>query len=234
MSAAHSGFVVEVVAAPPASLVVASPEPGRGRRARLCEPTHPALVLGSAQHDDLIDRDAVVLAGYEVVRRRSGGGALLVGPGRQVWLDVFVPADDPLARDDIGASAWWLGELWAGCLLEIGACTEAVSVHRGGSSGALGRVVCFAGLGPGEVLVGAAKLVGISQRRNRHGSWLHSMALLGGDPAEVVGYLDAAHLDPARRQELLATLRRDVAVLQPSLAGPLVSCLGARLASFEG
>lgn len=202
--------------------------------ARLCEPTHPALVLGSAQRDDLVDRDAVLSAGYEVVRRRSGGGALLVGPGRQIWLDVFVPADDPLTRDDIGASAWWLGELWAACLFEIGAFTEAVRVHRGGSSGALGRMVCFAGLGPGEVLAGAAKVVGISQRRNRHGSWLHSMALIGGDPAEVVGYLDAERLDAAQRQELLATLRRDVAVLQPSLAGAVVSCLGARLGSFEG
>ena len=31
------------------------------------------------------------------------------------------------------------------------------------------ELVCFAGVGPGEVLLGAGKLVGLSQRRTRHG-----------------------------------------------------------------
>ncbi len=228
------GFPLERVVAGVGDLVAVSPESGCRRLARLCDPIRPALVLGSAQRDELIDRVAVARAGLEVVRRRSGGGALLVAPQRQVWLDVLVPASDPLARDDIAAAAFWLGELWRDCLADLGIASGALSVHRAGTSGVLGKTVCFAGLGPGEVHARGAKIVGVSQRRNRHGTWLHSMALLGGDAAEVVSYLDTSRLAPGLRADLVAQLRHGVEVLDPVLAEPLASCLGSRLASFEG
>ena len=41
----------------------------------VCEATGPALVLGSAQRDEVVDHDACARAGVEVVKRRSGGGA---------------------------------------------------------------------------------------------------------------------------------------------------------------
>jgi lipoate-protein ligase A len=37
----------------------------------------PALVLGSSQRDDSVDRESVARHGIEIVRRRSGGGVLL-------------------------------------------------------------------------------------------------------------------------------------------------------------
>ena len=68
------------------------PEPGAGRLARWFSVDAPALVLGSAQRDDVVDADACAAAGVEVVRRRSGGGAVLLLPGEVTWLDVVVPA----------------------------------------------------------------------------------------------------------------------------------------------
>ena len=47
--------------------------------------------------------DEVLLgeSGIELARRRSGGGAVLLGADDHVWVDLVVPADDPLAEDDV-------------------------------------------------------------------------------------------------------------------------------------
>lgn len=128
----------------------------------------PALVLGSAQPEASVDLDACQREGIEVVRRRSGGGAVLMIPDEIVWVDFVIPAGDPLAHVDIGRSMWWVGDLWAGVLRSLGA--RDPSVHRGPlQSTEWSRLVCFDGVGPGEVLVDGRKAVGVSQRRTR--SW---------------------------------------------------------------
>ncbi len=154
------------------------------RTAWVFEPTGPALVLGSTQSPDV----ARPAADIEVVRRRSGGGAVLVVPGDVLWVDVIVPAGDPLWDDDIGRSFGWLGDTWRDALAEVGVAT---SVHRG----ALVRtrwsgLVCFAGLGPGELRDDAGrKVVGLSQRRTREAARFQSAVLARWDPAGVAGLL---------------------------------------------
>jgi hypothetical protein len=46
------------------------------------------LVLGSRQSDDIVDLRVARAKGVNIVRRRSGGGAVLVGPDRCLWIDV--------------------------------------------------------------------------------------------------------------------------------------------------
>ena len=178
------------------------PEDGR-RRAWVCRPDRAALVLGSAQRDDVVDVAACDRAGVEVVRRRSGGGAVLVVPGELVWVDVFVPTGDPVWEPDVGRAFHWLGEVWAGVLAELG--VPAV-VHRG----PLVRtdwspLVCFAGRGPGEVTAPAQgprgpapKLVGISQRRTRAGSRFQCAALLRWAPEDLAGLLALPRVERSR------------------------------------
>ncbi len=63
---------------------------------------------------------------------------------------------------------WWLGEVWVRALTEVG--IDGAQVHRGALlNDSWGDLVCFAGVGPGEVTVSAtgSKVVGISQRRTR-------------------------------------------------------------------
>ena len=123
----------------------------------------PALVLGSTQRDEVVDRAALAAAGVDLVRRRSGGGAVLVEPARTVWIDVDVPVGDPLWSADVGRSFGWLGRTWAAALADLGLRAE---VHDGGlCTTPWSRLICFAGLGPGEVMVGEAKAVGLAQRR---------------------------------------------------------------------
>jgi lipoate-protein ligase A len=162
------------------------PDPAE-RTVWVCEATGPALVLGSAQPDAGVDRDACSAAGVDVVRRRSGGGAVLVVPGEVLWVDLVLPAGDPLWQDDVGRAFHWVGDAWAAALAELGVRGE---VHRGPLvRSPWSRQVCFAGLGPGEVTVGGRKVVGISQRRTRAAARFQCAALAAWDPGTVVRLL---------------------------------------------
>lgn len=141
------------------------------RELHLVEVTAPAIVLGSAQSEDSLDRAVCERLGLEVVRRRSGGGAVLLVPDEHVWIDVLIPRDDPRFAPDVSESNRWLGEAWVEALDSLGV---AARLHAGApvEPGAARRV-CFAGVVAGEVVdERGAKLVGISQRRTRRGARL--------------------------------------------------------------
>ncbi len=142
------------------------PPSGAAPEAWFLHPAAPALVLGSTQRDAAVDETVAASAGIEVVRRGSGGGAVLLWPRGVVWVDVWVPAGDRRWDERVDVASHWVGALWAGVLETLGC--EAVEVHHGGlATGPLGPAVCFDGVGPGEVLVGGGKAVGVSQRRTR-------------------------------------------------------------------
>jgi lipoate---protein ligase len=167
------------------------------------EVTSPALVLGSAQRDEVVDRAAVDAAGIEIVRRRSGGGAVLLVPGEVVWVDVLLPAGDPLWNDDVGRASHWLGEVWADVV--------GGSVHRGALvTTPWSRLVCFDGLGPGEVTVDGRKVVGLSQRRTRVGVRFQCAAYRRFDPSAIGALLN---LDDTDRSSLAESLEGGVGVI---------------------
>lgn len=175
-----------------------------------CEVTAPAVVLGSTQPaSHLVGPRARQDAGVEVARRRSGGGAVLVAPGQVAWADVVVPAGDPLWCDDVGRAVWWLGEAWAAALSGLGAGPGAV--HRGGLvRSAWSPWVCFAGLGPGEVTVAGAKVVGTAQRRTRHGALFQCAVPLVWDPPVLLGLLALSAAQRAAAASELAGAVRPV------------------------
>jgi lipoate---protein ligase len=156
------------------------------------EATAPALVLGSTQSEELVDGEAAAAAGIEVARRRSGGGVVLVVPGETAWVDVILPAGDPLWNDDIARATHWLGRTWQSTLAELRlAPTE---VHDGPlTCGPLGRLVCFATVGAGEVTVpgrgGPRKVLGISQRRTRTAARFQCAVYRRWDPEPLAGLL---------------------------------------------
>lgn len=146
----------------------------------------PVLVLGSTQPGSVVRREVVEHRAIEVLRRRSGGGAVLLTPGGQLWIDIWVPRADPLWNEDVLFAAEWIGDWWAGVLRDAG--VDRVAVHHGGSAPDpwAGRV-CFAGIGAGEVLVGGRKLVGVAQWRARQGALFHCCAYRSWKPvAEIL------------------------------------------------
>lgn len=131
-------------------------------------PSAPAIVLGSRQDESVLDLEACRAAGLDVVRRRSGGGAVLVAPSSMLWIDLIVPRGVGSVPDDVRGSMTWVGERWADVLKPL--ADGELIVHDGGMQcSAWSDLVCFAGIGPGEIRIGERKLLGLSQRRTRHG-----------------------------------------------------------------
>lgn len=129
---------------------------------------HPAVVLGSTQRNEVLNADVVQSAGLHVARRRSGGGYVVMIPGESMWVDIYLPRHDDRWHDDVERATWWLGRAWQSWLVELG-ITGTWSMHeRGVSDRKLGRLICFAAAGPGELFLDGQKIVGISQHRNRY------------------------------------------------------------------
>lgn len=179
----------------------------RSRRiAALCRVTGAAVVLGSTQ--DTLVRQPLGPKGVpgsgrvEVVRRKSGGGAVLVAPGSQLWVDLWVPRGDPLWSDDVVAAAHWVGELFESALGLLG--VGGASVHRAPLvRNDWSHLACFGALGPGEVAVHGRKAVGVAQRRDRFGAWFHCMAHARWDPGRLLSLLDLDHAERQRGQAAL-------------------------------
>ena len=132
----------------------------------------------------------------EVVRRRSGGGAVLLEPEDPVWVDLWVPRGDSLWESDVTRSALWLGRSWVRALRRVG--IEGAQVYSDrftrSSRGTIADEVCFGSLAPGEVVVSGRKLVGISQWRSREGSLFSCALYLHWDPRAIVSIIAAQDL----------------------------------------
>ena len=113
---------------------------------------------------------------------------MLVEPGAVVWVDVVIPRADPLWDDDVGRAFEWLGDAWAAALVGLG--VSGAEVHRGGIvSSPWSSKVCFAGLGPGEVTAYGRKVVGMAQRRIRHGALFQCAVPLTWEPRRLLEVL---------------------------------------------
>lgn len=149
----------------------------------VCEVDAPGLALGSTQPLDDADLVEARRRGIEVSRRHSGGGAVLLRPEASVWVDLLVPRSDERWIDDISRAAVWAGQLWQHGLGRAG--VVGAEVHTGGLEvSPASSVICFAGLGPGEVLLDDHKIVGISQRRVRSVARFQTLVLLDWDVEE--------------------------------------------------
>lgn len=145
-------------------------------------------MLGSTQPESHIDRARAAEGATAVVRRRSGGGAVLVGPGLMLWTDVVIGAGDRLWTADVGRAFWWLGDLWAAALAAAG-LPDAEAWHGGLIRTRWSDRVCFAGLGAGEVTVDGVKVVGMAQHRTREGAHFQCAVPIVWDPSDLLAVL---------------------------------------------
>jgi lipoate-protein ligase A len=188
-----------------------------------CKVEAPTLILGSTQSVEDVNQVSADAGGVLVSRRRSGGGAVYVHPSDSVWIDITISKDDPLWVEDVAQSMLWLGELFVEALSPW----VQAEVFRGSfSTGVDGRVVCFASTSPGEVFVGANKLVGISQRRGREGARFQCVLYRYWRPGEWSHVLTSA--DVRARVANIAVATLDIP------AQSLVNALSERLTDLGG
>ena len=147
---------------------------------------------------------------------------MLVTPDDPVWVDAWVPAGDPLWSADVTGAFAWLGATWSAALARLGVTDPEVQGAGPGACTRWSSLVCFGGVGAGEVTVADRKIVGLAQRRNRSGAWFHGACVLRWDPTLLLEVLD---LSPGERAAAAAGLGTaaagvaDVLEVRPSDGG---------------
>lgn len=163
----------------------------------------PGVVFGCAQAALFEDAARSARTECELVQRRAGGGAVLVGPWMLSSSIVLPPGHRLLTGGTVG-SYRWLGVLHAGLLRDFGVPAHALppdEIARRPADPCLSWA-CFGGLSPWEVVAAGRKIVGLAQLRSRHGVLLTTGTLLDrpdwwllcralGRPQDDVARLDA-------------------------------------------
>ena len=177
----------------------------------------PACVsLGRHQPLALLDREAIQQRGWEIVRRPTGGGAIL--HINELTYCLIAPVGHPLLSAGVVESAAQIGN----CLRTgLGLVGIAVECQQSGQPNAGRSQICFAQAAAGELSWRGVKLVGSAQwRRSRyllqhgslpldqeHGRLGEVLMVTATQPVGLAGLSDAStrELDLA---ELIAAIAR--------------------------
>jgi lipoyl(octanoyl) transferase len=202
---------------------------GGAPRLRLYTWSPPALSLGRFQPDTDVDVDACRTRGVEIVRRPTGGRALLHGADLTYAVAMAKPAGaaghvDALYRTIAAGLIAGLGRL-------------GVEAEIGGDHGADGPA-CFAAAQGADLRVGERKLCGSAQVQRGTAVLQHGSILLDRLPFDELDLL-AGVADPERRSHLRSrsvTLRElgvgtDQAVVAASIVAGFESALDVTFVS---
>jgi lipoate-protein ligase A len=170
--------------------------------------------LGSGQSFTDLDPRALSDRGWQLVRRASGGTAVL--HAGQVGYSLILPSTHPIWGGDLAASYERLAEPLRLALSRLGIDAEAAYPSRRSVATktipTLAERICFAGLGPHELTVKNRKIVGNSQIRRRLASTQHGVIQLAGGQAELADVL--AGLDDDQKSIVVAYLRDRVGSIE--------------------
>lgn len=176
----------------------------------------PCLSLGYGQSASDVDIERVKQMGWDVVRRATGGRAILHTD--ELTYSLTLPAEHPLAEGSILESYRRISRALAAGLetlnLQIQADKRAERVKSTGP-------VCFETPSHYEITTqDGRKLVGSAQLRRKGAVLQHGSLPLFGDVARICDAL--AYLDAASRERAKVKVRRRAATLADALGGLVV------------
>ncbi|GIV77323.1 lipoate--protein ligase family protein [Litorilinea aerophila] len=160
----------------------------------------PAVSLGRHQRIEEIDLEAVAARGYEVVRRPTGGRAILHID--EFTYSVAAPAQEPRVRGSVMDAYLRLSNALLAGLQALGVAAEKAGGHV--RAGPDVSAACFEVPSAYEITAGGRKLMGSAQSRRAGYVLQHGSLPLVGDIGRLV---DVLRLEPAAaarlRQELV-------------------------------
>jgi lipoate-protein ligase A len=184
------------------------------------------LSLGYGQRAGDADLDRLAANGWGIVRRPTGGRAILHGD--ELTYSVSLPADDELAQGDVVESYRRISEALMAALQRLGLSPASEKQAKGNRS--VGPV-CFEVPSHYEITAGGKKLIGSAQVRRKTGILQHGTLPLSGDIAricEALAYPDEAEREAARQ------LVRDRATTLESVCGQVIDWQTAADALITG
>jgi lipoate-protein ligase A len=135
--------------------------------------------IGRAQDaTNSVDLDEIGKKGFKLVRRPTGGGALLHQEGMEVTYGVVLSSDNPLAKLMVDESAARISNGIVKALEFLGIRAE-VRRHGIGSR----QNLCYLREGSSDVLIGGRKISGSAQVRDGKAILQHGTLLLDFDAA---------------------------------------------------
>ena len=193
----------------------------------------PCLSLGYGQRARLVDEERCRARGWQVVRRPSGGGALLHAD--ELTYCLLLPPGHPLQQGDILSSYARLRRGLVAGLARLGVCADAAPADaaalepRGPNRS---DAICSLQPAAQEITVGGRKLIGSAQLRRRGVLLQHGSLPLAAD---ITAIADAFHFDAeAERAAAKEELRRGACSLGEILGGSLPSWSEAAAALAAG
>jgi lipoate-protein ligase A len=148
----------------------------------------PCISLGQSQRIRTVDEAAIRVDGVDVVRRPTGGLAILHTD--ELTYSISLPIQHPIAEGDVMTSYRRIASAIVATLKRLGvsdANADAVAKEAKAKG-----PVCFEAPSDYEVVGGGKKLVGSAQWRRVDGVLQHGSLPLAGDIARVCRYLVGA------------------------------------------
>src|SRR5262245_31214589 len=182
----------------------------------------PCLSLGKRQPLDGVDLAACRADGVDVVRRATGGWAILHTD--ELTYSVALRPDDPRVSGAILDTYRTLSQGLIAGLRLMGADAEMSPVIPGGAQNT--SAACFEAPSAYEITIEGRKLIGSAQTRPAGKVLQHGSLPLYGDITRVARYLTFASEE--ERQALATHLRERATTLSDALGCPVTFSAGAQ------
>ncbi len=176
----------------------------------------PCLSLGYAQPYEDADEAALRALGWEMVRRPTGGRAILHAD--ELTYAICGPHDTPLLRGSVLESYRRIARILLRALQRLGIPAEARPESAAPAANGRKGPVCFETPSSYEITAGGRKLIGSAQARKRVGVLQHGSLPLGGDLRRITRVLrfpDEAARQRAARRLLARALTAEEAAGRP-------------------
>lgn len=164
------------------SCLLAAAQEENAATLRLYGWSSPTLSLGYFQRYDEASQGEPALAGLPIVRRVTGGGAIVHAD--ELTYSLSLPLTHPLAGDRPEVLYSWMHRRVAEAMGLLGG--QAAMKGHGAAGARSGPLLCFERVARYDLVAGpeALKLAGSAQRRTRAGLLQHGSVVLTAHPAQ--------------------------------------------------
>ncbi len=177
----------------------------------------PCLSLGYAQPIDDVDITALYAHGWDIVRRPTGGRAILHTD--ELTYSVIGPPDEPRLAGSLLESYHVLSGALLNALHRLGIAAQASPQAASPQGSSLQGPVCFEVPSNYEITIDGKKLVGSAQARRKEGVLQHGSLPLTGDLGRITQALKFA--DPPARQAAAERIWQRATTVERALGHPV-------------
>ena len=170
----------------------------------------PCISLGYSQPFSAIDYQQLNIRGWDVVRRPTGGQAILHTD--ELTYAVIGPKTDPRLGGGLLHSYRRISEALGEALKILGVPAQ---VHTGNNHGAQNQPVCFENPSDFEITVAGKKIIGSAQARKKEAILQHGTLPLKGDLTRIIEVLYYA--TPTQRDQAVRILLQKATTVEEVL-----------------